>query len=625
MPEYIAKDYYGKFSPIVKHGIPDYDRESEAWDKWVEEQSFYFDNGYDAGGDHITGKHYFQLNFTKRMIADADGYKQPQSPYYVDIQREFYDTVDRCAGWPGHPGNGKNIVVIKGRDKGLTDEFASICLFETQLRKNTDILALFPGGQSQALAKFKLKFNLSYNDLLEDFKRYPGLKDTEDIRHYGFQIIDGSGHKKNVGINSSITTIHAVDADVGKSGRYKWIFIDELGEILEPLKLIETNRANMQEGIKKTGITIAGGTVNAFKGTGYRDCRTIRNKHEEMDIEFIFIPAQRGFWGCVNLETGQSDEATAKAYIDKIAASKTGQDLMIYQQNYPTSEEQAFMVISNSPFDSAKIEKRIRQIETDKVLQQEIQVGDLVWTTGDRVKFELNPKGWWKIYRHPDRSLEFSDVIAVDSYRISDVAKSDVVSKGAIMVRRTFQGANKEGSMTIAILRERPDDKDDFFEECIKAEIYWNAQALIEYTDQDIFKYHETHKAIKYVYKRPEVLEEVGRKSFKVAYKWGVKPSPEAKKRGTEIAVIEFNHTWENEPFIEVLEDLNNFTDENVDLGMCYVWSTVHALDRVSNEPVEAARDKFFIPGPYRLKSGQVMFISTRKQYNALKGKPMTT
>ena len=614
MQQYIAKNFYGKFSPVVKYGIPDYDRDSEAWDKWIEEQLYYFHNGFDAGGDHITGRLYWKLNFTKILITNDEGYKRPASPYYVDTQKELYDMIDHCMI------SGEDIFEAKARDKGFSDDLAALTSFETMLQPFSETLALFPGGQSKALEGFNKKYNLILDNLLEDFKHHAGIKDSIAIKHYGRIDQETGAH---LGIQSTLTTLKAVDSDVGKGGRYKLILVDEFGEIEDPLKLIETNRANLREGIKKFGIHICGGTSNAFSPTGYRDFRKLVRKSEEMGFKFLFIPAQKAYWGCVNLETGESDTEKAYADIKKIGAGKTGQDLMIYQQNYPTSIDEMLMVISGSPFNSAHIETQKSRIETDKAMQAQIQTGDLVYRNG-KVKFELNPKGWWKIYRHPDKSLEYSDVIAIDSYRLSDVNKSEIVSKGAIMVRRCFQGINKEGSMTIAILRERPDDKDEFFAECIKAELYWNAQALIEYTDQDIMKYHEEHKMVKYVYKRPAVLEEIGRPSFsKANYKYGVKPSPEAKRRGLEIAVKEFNHTWENEPFIEVLEDLNNFTDENVDLGMCYMWSCVHALDRVSDAPREAARDASFIPHRVRLKSGQVMFVTSRKQYNALKGIPV--
>ena len=64
--------------------------------------------------------------------------------------------------------------------------------------------------------------------------------------------------------------------------------------------------------------------------------------------------------------------------------------------------------------------------------------------------------------------------------------------------------------------------------------------------------------------------------------------------KAVEVAITEFNTTWQNEVFVEVLDDLLNYTVKNIDLGMAYVWSTVHALDMVTNKPRVVARARQF-------------------------------
>lgn len=610
MPDYISSNYYGKFSPLRKKGgIPDYDRESEAWEQFVKEQKHYCLHGFDAGGDHIGGRLYFKLNFTTISIADDNGYKQPSAPYYVDSQREIYDTIDECAGTIGKKGTGENVVVGKARDKGFSDDIAALSLYECMFMQNAEVLALFPGGKSPALNNFRNKYQLSFENLLEDFKHYPGIVDNLSQKHYGWIEKDEKGQEKKFGINSSLTMLHAVDADVSKSGRYKFIYMDEFGEINEPLKLIETARANMREGSKKNGMFITGGTSNAFSKSGYRDFRKLCRKHQEMGFRWIFIPAQKAYWGYVNLETGESDQVNALADIKQIGAGKTGQDLMIYQQNYPTSEEEMFTVINKSPFNPQYISKQIGRIETDKTIQ--IQVGDLLYNEDRSVRFRLNPKGLWKIFQHPDSKLPKADLMATDPYRLSEVNESEVESMGAIVVRRPFQGINKPGSMPIALCKMRDKDKDKFFEENIKAELYWNAKNLIEHTDADIFKYHEDMGMLKMLKKRPQVIKS---EWSKADYNYGVKPTKEAIDFGTELAVKDFEANWENIFFIEILEDLNNFGIENTDLGMAHMWSIVHAADNefvTTTKKQNPAREANFQPYLVEKDDGSTIWVDT--------------
>lgn len=604
---YTSTDYYGKFSPVKKGGIPDYDPESEAWGQWIAEQENYFLKGYEAGGDRITGMHYFMLNFGTILITDKSGDKQPASPYYVDAHREIFDSIEECYR------TGDDLFIAKARDKGFTDIETHCSLFNCMLVANRKTLLLFPTGENKAIDIYKEKYNLAWKHLLPDFKHFPGIKDDKSIKIYGR--VDGNGNE--IGIQTTLVTLKSVDADVAKGGRYKTIFIDEFGEIDAPLNLVRTNQAAMREGAKKFGIHICGGTSNAVNAGGYADFRRLTRKHEEMGFKFIFVPAQKAYWGFVNLETGQSDEEAALLDVKEKGKGLDGEELMIYQQNYPTTIEEMLMAINSSPFSAEKIETQKSRIETDKTITDQIQQGDLYYDIGSgEVKFRLNKKGKWKIFRHPKPNLLSPDLIATDSYRLQDVEKSAKMSKGAIIVRRPWQGMGELGGMTIAIMVDRPDDKDEFFQECIKAERYWNAMNLIEHTDEDIFNYHINHGAMKFLYRCPTILDEVGTFS-KVKNRFGIKPSPAAVAKAIEVAIAEFNKTWENEVFVEVLDDLLNYTVKNIDLGMAYVWSTVHALDAVTHKPRAVAREPLFVSYIANI-GGKRVTVNTRKMDIAL-------
>ena len=602
-----TQPYYGKFSPIKKHGLPDYPVESDAWAKWVLEQEYYFEHGYDAGGDHITGEHYFMLNFGTNLILNEKKDKVMSTPYYVDAHREIFDTIEECYK------TGENLFVAKARDKGFTDIITHVSLFNCMTQPLRETLAIFPSGESVAMDTFKKKYDLAWTNLLSDFKHFSGIKNDKQFKIYGR--IDGNGDQ--IGIRSVLVTLKAVDADIAKSGRYKTIFVDELGEIDSPINIIRTNEANQREGGTKFGIHVCGGTSNAVNASGYADFRRLTRKYEEMGFKFIFVPAQKIYWGYVNLETGVSDEENALLDVRKRGKGLDGEELMIYQQNYPTTIEEMLMAINGSPFSAEKIETQKSRIETDKSITEQIQQGELYYDLGSgEVRFRLNKKGKWKIFRHRNPNPLSPDLIATDSYRLQDAEKSAKMSKGAIIVRRPWQGLTEAGGMTIAIMVDRPDDKEEFFQECIKAEKYWNAKNLIEHTDADIIRYHEDHGAAKYMYHCPSVLDDIGTYS-KSKPRYGIKPSPAAVGKAIEVAISEFNKTWENEVFVEVLDDLLNYTVKNIDLGMAYVWSTVHALDAVTNKPRAVAREPQFTSYITTI-GGKRVVVNSRKMDKAL-------
>lgn len=565
--------FYGKFSPVAKNGVPDYKRDSEKWFNWLDEQEYYILNGFQVGGDKISGRLYHKLNFTQILHLGNDGYEYPIYPYYVDAQREFYDLLEWCYE------HERDIIFGKGRDKGFSYDIANLALYETHYHPYTSVAALFPSGQSKAKAKFLEKYNLSWNSLPEDMKYYPDLSDSKNILSYGWQSTNEEGQKGDEGAMSSLTMIEVVNADVAKSGRFKAIYIEEFGEIKKPLSLIATNKANMRKGAKKFGITIAGGTSNAFN-EGYEDFRELWYNHDAFGFEKFFVPAQKMYWGYVNYETGVSDEEGAKQHIEAGRAKLKGEQLMIDMQNYPIEEKQMFIQIKASPFDSYKCSNQIDKILTDKTMQNAVEIGNLFLSKKENgeldVQFRIMPNGRWKIAKHPKKNLLTPDVGGVDSFRLGKVEESD--SKGAIVIYRGFQGISEIGNMPICTYWNRPTDKDDFFMDCYMTAIYYGCKLLIEYTDEDIMKYFLERKALKYLKERPRLIQSP---FSKATYTYGVKPTEYNKAAALEYCIKEFNQHYEDILFVQLLDELANFGVMNTDLADAYLWAVLHAMDNV--------------------------------------------
>jgi hypothetical protein len=599
-------DFYGEFSPVIKYGLPDYKRDSSKWFDWVDEQEHYCLNGFTHGSLTVPGRLYFKLNFFHILHLGDDAYETLISPYLVDAQVDFYKLVDQ------NVKTGRDIIVGKGRDKGFSYDIANIALYETHFHDFNSVLTLFPGGKSKAKIKFREKYDLAWNNLIDDFKFYPDLMDTKDVLKYGWEERDEeTGKKKVYGPQSSLTMLEVVSADVAKSGRYKFVLIEEFGEITNPLNLIVTNRANMQKGAKKFGITIGGGTSNAFN-EGYKDFQELWYNHEKYGFDKFFIPAQKAYWGFVDYRTGSSDEDGALDDIMKKRDGLTGEKLMIEMQNYPTTEAEMFMQNKVSPFDAVLVSSQVHRIKTDKTIQKAIQRGNL-YMVGEgadrRVEFIMdNNNGRWYKFLGPNSDLVRPDVGGVDSYRLANVSESD--SKGAIVIYRPNQGVSKIGNLPVCVYHHRPSKKEAFFQDVLMTAIYYNCKMLIEYTDEDIFTFMRDNGGLKFMRQRPKLIDSPYSSS---TYQYGIKPTEGNKGTALEYGVEDFNHHYDNHVFEQLLEEFLKFGVANTDLADAYNWAVLHSIDdnKYYTGKQQKQKERKFMPYTVVDKNGQIVVVNS--------------
>lgn len=565
---------YGKFSPIPKNGYPDYPKDSPKWEKFYDEQINYCLNGYQVGGDKISGRLYAKLNFTKILILDKNNNKIPTYPYYADGLRELYDNIEDCLNI------GENILYVKGREKGFSYDLEQLCLYQTQFIDYSSTLIIFPGGQSPARKNFRLGYQLAYDSMPEALRHRAGITNRPDeMLVYGWREKVG-GQDVNKGIQSSLVYRDAVDADVGKSLRAKIIGIEEAGEIKELLRLITTSEANMVEGSKKYGIIIAGGTTNSMKD-GYADLREIYFNPAAYKFRKLFCPANKMYWGFVNYQTGESDLVGAKAHLlaERARFREGSSELLIRKQNFPLDEGEAFSFSRQSDFNSEYCSKQIAKILSDKTIQNRIQWGNLYEGKNGKVEFRIEPNGKFEVIVHPDDGKLLNlDVAGVDLYRLGVVEWGD--SKGAMVGYRSFQGANKPGNLVLFTYHYRDSDKEVFFKDCYLASRYWNMKLLAERTDEDFFAWFRQHAAAHICLKRKPKLFQNNHNTNLEEY--GIYPSEQAKESAKQYAIQEFNKNYENIYSVRLLDELARFgPGVNTDLAMSYIWAVMHSFDSI--------------------------------------------
>jgi len=620
---------FGRFSEIVRQKIPDYPSNDVRWDDWLTEQEHYIHNGYQMGGETISGRYYFHLKFSKLKILDENNYETLSNPYHVDVYNDLFNFIDHIER------EGKDGFIWKARDKGFSYSMSSLCVKETQMHLDNTVVALFPKGeQVQHKPNFIDKFITTWNGMPSAMKHHPGIKNSEDLLHYGWKETDEeTKEEKRYGINSRISFLKVVNKDVAKSFRAKFIIVDEAGEVDCLIPLIMANRANMKKGATKFGTTIIGGTSNS-NHKGYKDVTELWHNAELYGFEKFKILAQQALFGYekgldgkpepfINYETGESLQEKALIYLNKeleqIKKTKNKEAEMEHRQNYPTCEEDMFLRFTTSPFSALLISKQRNELLTNKTITDAIDVGTLYMDVVDGkkvVKFRHDPNGHWKILLKPSTTLMRKDVGAVDGYKNDKATESD--SLGCIMVYRDFQGTGQVGNIPICLYHHRPETKEEFNYHAMLTAMFYGIEILYEAIDEDMINYFIANNMEKHLARRPNLLTAMGSMAEN---KFGVIPSAHNKSVALEYAIEEFKNYYENIPFIEMLDDMANFGVKNTDITMTYLWCVLHAKNNATyflrKENAETKKKKTFTPYMVNMGGGAT-WINTIEQHNLL-------
>lgn len=620
---------FGKFKRIIEEKIPDYPKNDIRWDDWLTEQNHYIHNGIDIGGDKISGRYYYHLKFSKLKILDENNYETISNPYHVDVYNDLFNFIDDIES------RGKDGFVWKARDKGFSYSMSSLCSKETQFHQNNTIVALFPKGeQVQHKQNFLEKYITTWNGLPSAMKHHPGIKNSEDLLHYGWWETDEETKEmKQFGIQSKIAFLKVVNKDVAKSFRAKFIIVDEAGEVDCLIPLIMANRANMKKGATKFGTTIIGGTSNS-NHKGYKDVTELWHNANLYGFETFKILAQQALFGYekgldgkpepfINRETGESLQEKALVYLNKelenIKKTKNKEAEMEHRQNYPTCEDDMFLRFTTSPFSALLISKQRNELLTNKTVTDAIEVGMLFMTVenGEKVvQFRADPNGYWKILKRPSTSLMRKDVGAADGYKTDQADDSD--SLGCIMIYRDFQGTGQVGNLPICLYHHRPPTKEEFNYHAMLTAMFYGVEMLYEAIDESMINYFIANIMEKHLARRPNLLSAMGSTAQN---KFGVIPSAHNKGIALEYAIEEFKNYYENIAFIEMLDDLANFGVKNTDIAMTYLWCVLHAKNNATylqrKEKMDNKKKVSFTPYMVNM-NGKVEWINTISQHQLL-------
>lgn len=617
MSEYLPRIKSRSFfpNPVAKHGIPAYantDPKSggnvklfgtAAHTEWWEEQIRYCLNGYDTGGMHIPGRFYKYLNFdTISTVGRGNHY-----PDYVDLDFDYFELVEDVKK------DGKGIICVKARRKGLSEKMVSIIdtgFRFTQSAYQAGIAAGLEEHAQDFFAKFKRTMALKPPELmlhlLEENSEniVAGWKEKEETGH----IVKGS---KNVVFCK--TMYH--NANVFKGKYLNDAIFEEGGEFDRLIDGFNATKACFMIGNKMVGTPYVYGTGGNMK-KGSKGFQEMWAEAESFKLAKFFVPATRMYFPCVgghrdengkpaeetpNLQMytpteryGMEDVACAEEMIKNerrsLASKRNKKPYYDFLQDYPLTEKESFLKFSGNNFPTEILQDRNFELLTaDKeyilyelewimtpegAIKQPLQVKAVpveIRVDGDIMKPDNN---YVMIHNagHPRPDFKYLDVAGIDSYDLDESKTSK--SLGAMVVFRGDHSIKDIPKMApVCLYNCRPRRKETFYETCLKISVYYNlvGDVLLDLEKQLIAEFFNKNGGARYWAPRPLSIESPDSKQ---SHNIGVKMTGYSKPK--MIAMLQsyfYDHT-KDIVFPQLVEEALDYDVEQKDSD----WDIIDAL-----------------------------------------------
>lgn len=496
---------------MIKSGVTDekyVDFIKEEWRR--RREGFFFFNGDNL--EWVTGHHYCMLQYWKiqaTRLRNGVPRKGRYQPDLRDNQRDVFYAAHHARTNPKSVG----LCYIARRRDGKSNAGLSIGYFDSTENEESQFAI-----QSKSLKDSQKQFKT----LVDSWKHIPFWFKPEDTGETSKESKLVFGEKKRVvddlmsreyqkTLNSVIYPANSKEEAL--DGVYlSFLFGDELGKSASNLDIYE--RWNITKECLMDGNTIIGfaymtSTVedqDKFGSESFKKLwdssspnKRLPNGQTDSGLDQLFLPAYYGYVGDdegVSFidEWGYSNIEAARKYLEKMYASKDGEDLLSLQRKYPLSITDCWVTTDGkNNFDTKKlIEQKIYNDGMDEWVR-----GNFMWSTGERwggVAFHPNDNGRWYVAWHPEpHDRNKWDIVGtqkkptrsfcytgIDPFSHAKVVDEKQGSNGAaVTILKNYPGSPiKEGVVCIYDYRQGTPEAqvEDMIMQCV----YYSSVALIE-------------------------------------------------------------------------------------------------------------------------------------------------
>jgi len=512
-------------------------------DYWKEERRRCIE-GYTApDGDSITGYHYFYLNYCQIILNKVDEktgkkIRTRDFPFFYDYDKSYFDTIEEAER------QGKHLVVIKKRGAGYSYKGGSMLCRNFCLIKGSKSYAI--ASESEFLVKDGLLSKAwEFMDFLDQntawFKKRH-FKNTSTHRKASYQwTIEGV--KSERGFMSEIMGVTLKnDPNKARGKRAKLILWEEAGKFPNLKTAWQVARPSVEDTDHTAfGLMVAygtGGTEDAdyegLKDLFYEpdayNCLKLNNIWDDGaqgNACGFFVPQYYNMGRFMDSD-GNSDikealkwELEARRKLFESATDKTAIDRYIAEQ--PFNPQEATLQISSNIFPKAELSKHLAYVRTNKALQDQKQVGQLIFNSegvlewkqasrpNDLTKYRLGKgedhSGSIVIWEHPVDNPPYGLYIAgCDPY---DFDKSTTDSLGSTFIYKRFQGFESYYNVIVAEYTGRPNTAEEYYENVRKLLMYYNAKCLYENEKKGLFQYFATKHCEYLLADQPDIVKDI--------------------------------------------------------------------------------------------------------------------
>ena len=255
---------------------------------------------------------------------------------------------------------------------------------------------------------------------------------------------------------------------------------------------------------------------------------------------------------------------------DKLMAASDKNTIDIYIAERPFTPEEATLQISGNLFPKKELLRHLNDIRTSKSLSSLKQVGELRFNDKNELKWALNPRlkdhtsyrldkgkdksGAIVIWEHPNENPPFGLYIGgLDPY---DHDSSTTDSLGSLIIYKRFQDFENYYDLPVAEYTGRPESAEEFYENCRKLAMYYNATVLYENEKLGIFTYFTQKHSDYLLADQPDLIKNIVSHS-RVSRGKGIHMSKEIKAAGETMV-----RDWLNEEFAPGRKNLTKIFSE---------------------------------------------------------------
>lgn len=517
-------------------------------DFWKEERRRCLE-GYEVNGIRITGYHYNYLNFSpilKTSVIKEGETETDQNqaerimgfPDFWDGDYDFFHYIEAAET------GGKHAILGGSRGKGKSLKSASMCVRNYHHIRNSKSYC-FASKEGYLLEDGIISKAWELMDFVDAYTPWSKRRhEANTMLHRKSSVKikkeDGTETIHPKSWNSEIigvTTGDNINKIRGKRG--KLIILEEGGSYPKLNKGWNILRPSMEDGKNTFGLILAIGTggeeganfegfEELFSNPGAYRIRSVQNIWDEglenTECGFFF-PADKNFSGAMD-KNGNSDREKARRIIEadrkQVATGNDPHALTRRKAELPLNPREMMMRISGTQFPIDELKKQEAEIVSKPHLYKEADfIGKLELDVDNQefkfkydsnstpiyqypLKDNKNLPGAVIIYSHPTRDnnktvYQNRYVAGIDSY---DFDESTTTSLGSCFIADCWT------RRIVAEYTGRPRTADDFYENCRRLLLYYNARANIENGNKGIFDYFDKKNCGYLIMDEPRVVRE---------------------------------------------------------------------------------------------------------------------